>query len=184
MGAEASSTSSPTSPYFNGYIGNVVIQNSDAITPSTTYNSFTAPAQNVTLYAKWVDDTPPTITINSQPSTTCSTSKTVKATMSDTVGVTESKYAIVSSNTCDSTVTNWTDYTSASNLTIDNDTHNNKYVCFKAADAAGNTTYQITNQITNLDTTAPNVPSLSSPADNGYVKTLTPALSWAAPSGG
>ena len=43
-----------SSPFFNGYIGNVVIKNTDAITPSTTYNTITAPAQSQTLYAKWI----------------------------------------------------------------------------------------------------------------------------------
>ena len=38
-----------------------------------------------TLKANASDQTPPTITINTQPSTTCATSKTVKATITDGV---------------------------------------------------------------------------------------------------
>ena len=55
LGGEATSSgTAASSPFFNGYIGNVVIKNTDAITPSTTYNTITAPAQNQTLYAKWI----------------------------------------------------------------------------------------------------------------------------------
>ena len=55
LGGEATgSNSAASSPFFNGYIGNVVIKNTDAITTSSTYNTITAPAQNQTLYAKWI----------------------------------------------------------------------------------------------------------------------------------
>jgi uncharacterized repeat protein (TIGR02543 family)/prepilin-type N-terminal cleavage/methylation domain-containing protein len=58
VGGEAAGTATtPTTPYFNGYVGNLVIKNTDAITSSSTYNSISAPAQNQTLYAKWVANT-------------------------------------------------------------------------------------------------------------------------------
>ncbi len=70
LGGEAtSSNSAASSPFFNGYIGNVVIKNTDAITPSNTYNTITAPAQNQTLYAKWVEKTTPTITMSATSGT-------------------------------------------------------------------------------------------------------------------
>ena len=56
-GEAAASATAATSPYFNGYVGNLVIKNTDAITSSSTYNSISAPAQNQTLYAKWVANT-------------------------------------------------------------------------------------------------------------------------------
>ena len=43
--------------YFTGNIGNIIIQNSDQLIPGTTYNTMTAPTQNVTLYARWVPNT-------------------------------------------------------------------------------------------------------------------------------
>ena len=43
--------------YFTGNIGNIIIQNSDQLIPGTTYNTMTAPTQNVTLYARWVPST-------------------------------------------------------------------------------------------------------------------------------
>lgn len=63
VGAE--SATSPTTPiansYFSGRIGNISILNSGAL-QSATYNSFTAPAQNVTLYAIWEQNPVSTVT--------------------------------------------------------------------------------------------------------------------------
>ena len=54
IGAEA--TSSPTTPSggnFLGNIGNIIIKNDDTLISGTTYNTITAPAQNLTLHAIW-----------------------------------------------------------------------------------------------------------------------------------
>ena len=52
VGAEAaSSETAPTTPYLNGYIGNIVISNSSTRITNLGRQCFTAPAQNVTLYA-------------------------------------------------------------------------------------------------------------------------------------
>lgn len=54
LGAEAIGTQTEvTTPYFDGEIANVVIKNTSTITPDNTYNSFSMPAQSVTLYAIW-----------------------------------------------------------------------------------------------------------------------------------
>ena len=64
VGAEAGpSATAPGSGYFNGYIGNLVIANDTTLRPTATYNSFTAPAQNLTLYARWEPRTY-TVTVN------------------------------------------------------------------------------------------------------------------------
>lgn len=69
VGAEAgSSGTAPVSNYFNGYIGNIIINNSSTLVPTATYNTFTAPAQNVTLYARWEANTY-TVTLNKQEGT-------------------------------------------------------------------------------------------------------------------
>ena len=52
VGAEATSSSTTPDQQLNGYVGNVVISNSATLITSTA-NSLTAPAQNVTLYARW-----------------------------------------------------------------------------------------------------------------------------------
>ena len=78
-----------------------------------------------------------------------------------------SQYAIISSSTCNSsTSATWINYTSASNITLDSESYNNQYICFKASDAAGNTSYNVTNKITNIDKSGPNAPTLSSPVNN------------------
>ena len=54
IGGEA--TNSPTAPNtyrFTGNLGNIIIKNSDKLISRTTYNTITAPAQDLTLYAKW-----------------------------------------------------------------------------------------------------------------------------------
>jgi uncharacterized repeat protein (TIGR02543 family) len=54
VGAEAGAASTPDGGYFAGNIGNIVIQNTGILMDSTTlYNTITAPAQDLTLYAKW-----------------------------------------------------------------------------------------------------------------------------------
>lgn len=73
VGAEAGS--SPTTPpnnFFNGYIGNIIINNNSDYSTSTPtsayYNTFTAPAQDVTLYPRWKANTY-TVTFNKQEGT-------------------------------------------------------------------------------------------------------------------
>lgn len=52
VGAEAAGTdTAPTSPYLNGYVGNIVLNNSTTRITNLGRQRFTAPAQNVTLYA-------------------------------------------------------------------------------------------------------------------------------------
>lgn len=54
VGAEAaSSDTTPTTPYLNGYVGNIVISSSATRITDLGRQRFTAPAQNLTLYAMW-----------------------------------------------------------------------------------------------------------------------------------
>ena len=56
LGAEAAaSQTEATTPVFEGKVANFTILNSNAL-QDPTYNSWTAPAQDVTLYAVWVPD--------------------------------------------------------------------------------------------------------------------------------
>ena len=64
IGAEAGSAGDqPVSDYFSGKIGNIVILKSSDL-QTATYNSFTAPAQNLTLYAIWEQVPQVTATFN------------------------------------------------------------------------------------------------------------------------
>ena len=75
IGGEAtSSNSTASSPFFTGYVGNVVIKNTDALTSSTTYNSISAPAQNQTLYARW-EPIMHKVSLNPQDATTNGTTE-------------------------------------------------------------------------------------------------------------
>ena len=52
VGGEAgANTTDAVSPYLNGYVGNLVISNSTTRITDLGRQRFTAPAQNVTLYA-------------------------------------------------------------------------------------------------------------------------------------
>ena len=63
VGGEATGSAiTPSGGNFIGYIGNIVINNNTTLIPSTTYNTITAPAQDLTLYAKWEPNTA-TVTI-------------------------------------------------------------------------------------------------------------------------
>ena len=54
IGAEAGGSNTyPAGAYFKGNIGNIIIKNDSNLIERTTYNTITAPAQNVTLYARW-----------------------------------------------------------------------------------------------------------------------------------
>jgi len=55
VGAEAYSgqTSPDSSHNFNGYIGNIIFNNNDTLVSGTTYNTISAPAQDLTLKARW-----------------------------------------------------------------------------------------------------------------------------------
>ena len=62
VGAEAGgSQTTPAGEYFTGYVGNVIIKNDSNLIARTTYNTIVAPAQNLTLYARWEDTTAPTV---------------------------------------------------------------------------------------------------------------------------
>ncbi|MGN1201060.1 MAG: InlB B-repeat-containing protein, partial [Candidatus Caccovivens sp.] len=57
IGSEAtSSATSSDGSHFNGYVGNIVISNNTTRLSGAT-TTFTTPAQNVTLYAKWTPNT-------------------------------------------------------------------------------------------------------------------------------
>ena len=121
---------------------------------SNLYAKFTCPAWYTEQNNTCVDITSPTITITTQPSSEYTTGKTVSANITDVVWVSTRQYAIAS--TCNSwTSATWTTYTNDSTITLDSEDYNDKYVCFKATDTAGNTSYQATNKIEKIDKTAP-----------------------------
>ena len=136
-------------------------------------------SENTNFTVSCSDTQTPNISIIKQPSVSCVSSDGVRANITDNVWVTSMKYAIIDSSSCNSwTVAKWNDYENESTIPFSSEESNGKYVCFKASDAANNTSYQVTNQITNIDTQWPWVPTLGSPANDIYTNDNTPTFSW------
>ena len=74
IGAESYQQNTPNGGYFNGYIGNIIINNNSNVVAGTTYNTITAPAQNLTLHARW-EEIPYTVTFNTNGGSVTPTSK-------------------------------------------------------------------------------------------------------------
>ena len=94
------------------------------------------------------DTTPPIITINN-PTTSPAQSKTITASTNEGT-LTKS---ITTGSVCDATLT----FTAYSSITFSSEADNGKKVCYKAVDAASNTTYSMSNTIAGIDRTGPTV---------------------------
>ena len=126
-----------------------------------------------------IDKTNPVITVT-DASTACAASKTVKANITDVdAWVSTRQYVKTSSSTCNAnTTSSWTTYTNNVDITLNAESDNNQYICFKAVDAVWNTSYARSAQITNIDAAGPETPTLDSPIDNYTTNNRTPTLSW------
>ncbi|MDD3263019.1 MAG: hypothetical protein PHR61_04170, partial [Candidatus Absconditabacteria bacterium] len=94
-----------------------------------------------------IDRTAPTITI-ANPTTTAATSKTITATKNEgTLTMTAGS----TSTTCNGTRT----FITYASTTFSSEADNGKYVCYRAIDSAGNTSYKLSNAIAGIDRTAP-----------------------------
>ena len=106
-----------------------------------------------------IDRTGPTITLNN-PSTGAAQAKSVSASITDSPVDTGSRY-IITGDACDKTVissdTDGEAYTSGTNITLDDESYNGQYVCFRARDEIGNTSFAQSAQITGIDTTPPSI---------------------------
>ena len=112
-----------------------------------------------------LDKTPPTISISDDASATWTNSDTISVTVDDaTSGISETKYIVSDDNTCGPAKDALLDAgTSTTSVTANVSAYQNKYICFRTKDTAGNKNYAVSSQITKLDTTSPstsdNVPS-------------------------
>ena len=108
-----------------------------------------------------VDNTPSSISISDDSSSSWVNSDTISVSVTDaTSGVKETKWILRTNSTCDSTIDS--DLNSSSHLgtsmTADDDSiYQNKYICFRTEDNAGNYNYSVSSQITKLDTTKPTI---------------------------
>lgn len=128
-----------------GYINVWWSQNSNTSWDSQSLNFRIS--KDTTYYCIAVDWSKPTITITQDDSGICKTSKTVSASTNEwTLSMSE-----WTSTTCDETRT-FSAYTSK---TYSSESDNGKYICYKAVDSVWNTTYQLSEKIDKIDTTAP-----------------------------
>ena len=100
-----------------------------------------------------IDKTPPTITIT----ITGTNTKKISAKDNDPE-TTTMKYKIQSGNSCSDSIPNdAVNYTEGSNLSLDSESYNNKYVCFWSADENNNVGKRVSGRISGIDLTAPKV---------------------------
>lgn len=107
-----------------------------------------------------IDRTAPIITIVN-PDTTPAHTKQVSASFTDA----HEKagwywwYILTDSATCDEVIiadnTAWTAYVEGMDIHLDQESYNSLYICFRAEDEAGNTTYAVSTQIGGIDRTSP-----------------------------
>lgn len=109
-----------------------------------------------------IDNQAPTITINN-PGTARATSKTITAGTSD--GTLYMSSNTTTNATCDNSVA----FTTYGSITFSSETDNGKYVCYKAVDALGNTSYLVSSPISNIDRTAPAATTLTFPTNSIYL---------------
>ena len=159
VGAEAGGGNTPAGSYFNGYIGNIVIKNDSNLIAGTTYNTITAPNQNVTLKAKWEDPDIPTITI-----TNPSGGNWTKNNVTLTVNFSDAGSGIKASELYKSTNgTTWTKLTNSNTSTYSEtfSTQQNTTVYYKIYDNSGN--YNIASTAVKIDKTVPVITAISDP---------------------
>ena len=130
---------------------------------STTSNADT---RKVTIT---VDTTAPTITLTDDAGGVATDLDTIAVSVSDSgVGVGETRYVVRSDNTCDNSIdTDLDSGTASTSFSANDESHNNKYVCFRSTDSLGNASYQVSSEITNIDTTAPTITSVTSTTADG-----------------
>ena len=117
---------------------------------------------DVSSSSLWIDTTPPELTLADDASTTWTNENTVTVSEDDGngSGVVDTRWIAEANPECDSTLDSQFDSsgTEGNSMEAKNDTlYQSKYICFRATDAAGNSNYLASSQITHLDTTPPTV---------------------------
>ena len=132
----------------------------------------------LTIPSFTIDTTAPVIQVTG-PAAGTATTKTVTATITDTNKDPDARrYQQTTTATCDSTIiadnTEGTQYTGET-LTFSAESDNGTYVCFRAQDRAGNTSFAGSGEITGIDTTPP---TLTNPSSIGFTNDTTPEFTF------
>ena len=107
-----------------------------------------------------IDTFVPAISISDDASSGWTRNDTIAASVSDNgSGIASTKWVARADPACGPSQDNDINSgTSGASMQADNETlYQGKYICFRATDAAGNSNYTVSSQITHLDTTAPTV---------------------------
>lgn len=115
---------------------------------------------------------PPVITINDNVAAGPVQSDTLNVTITD-ANLSTATYWFSSDAVCNGSDTYGNSFTSWTNFTINTETNNGKYLCFKATDLSGNTTYQVSANPLKIDITAPvitlaGLPTVTLPLGSSY----------------
>lgn len=104
-----------------------------------------------------LDQTPPVITITTNPNTSQTQTKVVRANITDLNLDTVKYEQIPFATNCNSGVTFATSYSTGTDITLSAESDNNTKICFQAKDKANNFTYLASNKIENIDRTPPTI---------------------------
>ncbi|MDQ7009127.1 MAG: cadherin domain-containing protein, partial [Candidatus Gracilibacteria bacterium] len=114
---------------------------------------FVAPASNII-----VDTTAPVINFSDDVIAGPVQSDTLNIIVTDlNTDISSYEYAFTDDATCTGSVTFTETFTSGVDIILNDESHNDKYVCIKAEDAAGNISYLISSEKINIDITVPTI---------------------------
>ncbi|MCF7835181.1 right-handed parallel beta-helix repeat-containing protein [Candidatus Gracilibacteria bacterium] len=97
-----------------------------------------------TKYTFIYDNTPPVITVNDGVNPNWNTGDNINLSVNyNLAGASGTKYIEVSNSTCDGSIgfSSAINYTHGTNILINNENSNDKYLCFRSSDLAGNLSY-------------------------------------------
>jgi hypothetical protein len=115
-----------------------------------------------------VDITNPTVTFTNDVEAGPVTSDTIRITVTETnPNIATYEYGFSDNAVCDGTDTYGNAFTSGDDFTINAETNNGKWICAIATDTAGNTTYQASANVLNVDITVPAINSITSTTIDG-----------------
>lgn len=106
-----------------------------------------------------LDQTPPVITITDNIAAGFAQSETIQATVADntTHPAPSISHLFTTHPVCDDSLPASSFTHAGGNITLNDETQNGKYVCFRAVDAAGNVSYALTDHPIQVDITPPQI---------------------------
>lgn len=113
-----------------------------------------------------IDDVPPVMTFLDDAELGPIASDILSVNVSEQNFMTFYDYGFSSDALCDATDIFSETFSSRESLVFDTEDHNGEYVCFRAIDSFGNTSYVSSTNPLNIDVTAPDAPIVDAPTEN------------------